>query len=211
MSISLQRCHCQTFALISVYQPRHLPDFIALFSVYNCATCQTLWHWFQFTAVPLVRLYFIWFQFAVLPFVRLYFIGFSFQSCHLPDLIYSGSVYSSEIYNWESYHVVCLCPLGPWPNAHYVAALLSARIYFTRSKVWPDWPEYTSPGSRCDLIGQNILHQVQGVTWSARIYFTRSKVWPDWPEYTSLGPRCDLLIAIPNILLNSYKGTHQSD
>ena len=59
LSISLQCCHCQTFALISVYQPCHLPDFIALFSVYSRATCQTLWHWFQFTAVPLVRLYFI--------------------------------------------------------------------------------------------------------------------------------------------------------
>ena len=106
MSISLQRCHCQTFALISVYQPCHLPDFIAPFSVYSRATCQnftgfslqsrhsSLWHWFQFTAVPLVRLYFngsslqswrlsdyiFWLQFAVLPLVRLYFIGFSLQS-----------------------------------------------------------------------------------------------------------------------------------
>ena len=63
------------FYQLSVYQPGHLPDFIALFSVYSRlpyfislvsvyspATRQTLWHWFQLTAMPLVRLYFIGFS-----------------------------------------------------------------------------------------------------------------------------------------------------
>ena len=102
-------------------QPCNLPDFISLVSVYSPATRQTLRHWFQFTAVPLVRLY---------------FIGFSLQSCHLPGLIYPGSVYN----------------------------LLISALHCSSAS------------------GQNILHQVQGVTWLARIYI-------------SLSPGCDLLIA----------------
>ena len=77
MSTSLQRCHCQTFALISIYQPSHLPDFIALFSVCSRATCQTLFHWFQFTVLPLVRPY---------------GIGFSLQPCHWSDFVSLVSV-----------------------------------------------------------------------------------------------------------------------
>ena len=157
MSISLQCCHCHTFALI----------------------CQTL---FTLTAVQLARLYFTGFstvlplvkpygisfslqpchwldfvslvsvcnpdacqtlfhgyslQFAILPLVRLYFIGFSLQSCHLPDLIYPGSVYN----------------------------LVISALHCSSA------------------IGQNILHQVQGVTWLARIYFIKSRVRPAY-SYT---------------------------
>ena len=66
-SISLQRCHLSDFiALVSVYCRAtcqtlfhwfQFTDFIALVSVYSRATGQTLWHWYQSTAVPLVRLY----------------------------------------------------------------------------------------------------------------------------------------------------------
>ena len=126
MSISLQRCHCQTFALISVYQPCHLPDFISLVSVYSPVTRQTLWHWFQFTAMPLVRRLFPWFQFAILTLVRLYLmvtvcisaacqtLFHWFQLAVLPLAIFDLPRFSlqsayicTEIYNSESYHVVC--------------------------------------------------------------------------------------------------------
>ena len=57
-SISLQRCH--------------LSDFIALVPVYSCATCQTLWHFFQFTARPFARLYFIGFSLDFIALVSVY-------------------------------------------------------------------------------------------------------------------------------------------
>ena len=69
LNISLQCCHCHTFALISVYQPCHLSDFIY---TYSRATCQDLFHWFQFTVLPLVRPY---------------GTGFSLQPCHWSDFI----------------------------------------------------------------------------------------------------------------------------
>ena len=67
--ISLQRCH--------------LSDLLHCFSVYIRATCQTLFHWFQFTDfIALVSVYsrttgqtlFHWFQLAVLTLVKLYFM-----------------------------------------------------------------------------------------------------------------------------------------
>ena len=199
---SLQPCHlpdfitlvsvynaatCKLYGIVSSLQPYHLLDFIAL--AYSPATRQTLLHWFQFAAGPLVRLYctdsslqpYHWSDFITLVWVGscdacqtlIHYI--SLQSCRLSDFILLVSVgvlplARFDLSRFSSYRVVWLCPLGPWPNAHYIAALPSARIYFTRSKVWPDRP-----------------------------------------EFTSLGPRCDLLIAIPNILLKPYKGTHQSD
>ena len=87
MSISLQRCHYQTFALISVYQPYHLPDFIALFSVYSCATCQTLFNWFQFTVLSLVRPYGIGFSLQPCHWSDFISFDFSLQSCHLSGFI----------------------------------------------------------------------------------------------------------------------------
>ena len=90
---------------------------------YNAATCQTLCHCFQFTAVPLARLYATvfslqpchlpdfmplfsvysratcqtlchCFQFTAVPLARLYFIGSSLQPCHWSDFISLVSVYS---------------------------------------------------------------------------------------------------------------------
>ena len=76
-----------------------------LFSVYSRATCQTLFHWFQFTAVPLVRLY---------------FIGFSLQPCHLPDFISLVSVYSratcQTLFHWFQFTLVRLYFIGFSPD-----------------------------------------------------------------------------------------------
>jgi len=125
-----------------------------------------LLHWFQFTVLPLARLYrisislqrqhlsdsvalvsvysraigqtlFHWFQLAVLTLVRLYFIGFSLQSCHLPDLIYPGSVYNLLI-SAQRFIILKVTLLFGYVPCHQ--------------------PEYTSPGPRCDLTGQNLLH-----------------------------------------------------
>ena len=86
-SISLQRCH--------------LSEFIALVSVYSRATFQTLWQfsvysrtlvdWFQFT--DFIAL----FQFTAVPLVRLYCTGFSLQPCHWSDFIALVSVYSRAV------------------------------------------------------------------------------------------------------------------
>ena len=96
---------------------------MALFSVYSRATCQTLCHCFQFTAVPLATLYATvfslqpchlpdfmplfsvysratcqtlchCFQFTAVPLARLYATVFSLQPCHLPDFISLVPVYS---------------------------------------------------------------------------------------------------------------------
>ena len=62
-----------------------------------------LFHWFQFTAGPLARLYLIgfilqtllhWFQSTAVPLVRLYCIGFSLQPYHWSDFIALVPVYS---------------------------------------------------------------------------------------------------------------------
>ena len=66
-SIGLQRCHLSLYWIGFSLQP----NFMALFSVYSQATCQTLFHWFQFTDfIALVPVYsrtigqtlFHWFQ-----------------------------------------------------------------------------------------------------------------------------------------------------
>ena len=152
------RLYCTVFSL----QPCHLPDFISLVSVYSPATHQTLWHWFQFTAVPLVRLYFIslfailtlsdfisWLQFAVLPLVRLYFIGFSLQSCHLPDLIYPGS---------DDNLLISALRFIIWKVTMFFGYVAWAHDLMHTTLQLCHWPEYTSPGPRCDLTGQNLFH-----------------------------------------------------
>ena len=145
---------CQTFALISVYQPCHLPDFTALFSVYSRATCQTLFHWFQFTILPLFRPY---------------GIGFSLQPCHWSDFVSLVSVCNPDAcqtlfhgYSLQS----CACQtLFDW---FQLAVLSLARFDLSRFSLQPAYirtalqlchrTEYTSPGPRCDLIGQNLFH-----------------------------------------------------
>ena len=77
-TLSLSRLYCIDFS----YQPCHLPDFIALFSFYSPATCQTLFSWFQFTVLPLVRPY---------------GIGFNLQPCHLSVFISLVSVCSPDV------------------------------------------------------------------------------------------------------------------
>ena len=88
MSISLQCCHCQTFASVLVY---------------SLATCQTLLHCFQFTALPLARLY---------------FTGFSLQSCHSSDLMALVSVYSratgQTLFHWFQFAILMLVRLFDW-------------------------------------------------------------------------------------------------
>ena len=66
----LQPCHLpDSIAIGFSLQSSHLPYFIALVSVYNAYTCQTLLHRFHLTAVPLARLYCMvvslqWFRFT---------------------------------------------------------------------------------------------------------------------------------------------------
>ena len=168
MNISLQWCHCYTFALISVYQPCHLSDFIY---TYSRATCQTLFHWFQFTVLPLVRPY---------------GIGFSLQPCHWSDFVSLVSVCSPatcRVWFIQVQFTTCLYPL-------YIAALPSDKIYFTRSKVWPGWPEFISLSPGCDLL------------------IAIPYIWlkPDNIPYIWLKPD-----NIPYIWLKPDKGTHQSD
>ena len=90
-SISLQRCHLSDFiALVSVYS-RATFQTLLQFSVYSRATCQTLVDWFQFT--DFIAL----FQFTAVPLVRLYCTDFSLQPCHWSDFIALVSVYSRAI------------------------------------------------------------------------------------------------------------------
>ena len=131
-AVPLARHYFTGFSL----QSCHSSDLMALVSVYSRGTGQTLFQWFQFAILMLVRLYFM-VTVCSPALVRLYLIGFSLQSCHSPDLIYPGSVYN----------------------------LLISALHCSSA------------------IGQNILHQVQGVTWLARIYFIKSKVRPAY-SYT---------------------------
>ena len=134
----LQSCHLSDFiAVVSVYSRAtgqillqwirftayHWSDLISLVSGGSPDACQTLFHGFSLRTDACQTL-FHWFQLAVLPLARFDLSRFSLQPAYI----------CTETYNSESYHV-WLCPLGPWPNAHYTAALPSARIYFTRPKV----------------------------------------------------------------------------
>ena len=87
----------------------HWSDFISLASVLTLvklyfivsacspAACQTLLHWFQFTARPLTRLLH-YYQFTTPPPVRLYCTSFSLQPGQLPHFIALVSVYSPATY-----------------------------------------------------------------------------------------------------------------
>ena len=188
-SYSLQSCCLSDFiSLVSVYSPATYQT-IALLSVYNAATCQTLLHWFQFTAVPIATLY---------------CIGFSLQSCHLSDFIplvpvdnhTTGQTYSIGL-SWQSRR------LSDFISWFQFAVLPLSRFDF--------------PCSVCNLlisaqrfIFRKVTTLFGYVPWAHDLMHTTLQLCHR-PEYTSLGPRCDLLIAIPNILLKPYKGTHQSD
>ena len=116
---SLQPCHlpdfitlvsvynaatCRLYGIVSSLQPHDLLDFIAL--AYSPATCQTLLHWFQFAAGPLVRLYctdsslqpYHWSDFITLVWVgssdacQTLIHDISLQSCRLSDFISLVSV-----------------------------------------------------------------------------------------------------------------------
>ena len=120
-ALPLARLDCIGFSL----QSCHLPEFIALVSVYNADTCQTLLHRFHLTAVPLARLYCIvvslqpchwpdfisldavyspatcqtllqWFQFTAVPLVRFYCSGSRLQPYHWSDFISLFSVGSHD-------------------------------------------------------------------------------------------------------------------
>ena len=129
------------YCIGSSLQPYHWSDFITVVGVGSPDACQTLIHAFSLQSCRLSDFISL-VSVGVLPFTIFDLSRFSLQPAYI----------CTEIYNSESYHVVWLCPSGPWPNAHYNAALPSARIYFTRSKMWPDWPEISSLGPRCDLL-----------------------------------------------------------
>ena len=76
-------------------------------------------------ALLLARILFHWVQFAVMP------LG------DLPDLTAAGSVYNLLISARRSTFGSEVTMFSYTPNAHYIAALPLARIYFTSSKVRP--------------------------------------------------------------------------
>ena len=188
IGFNLQSCHLPDYFIGFSLQPCHLPDFIAWVSVYNAATV-ILFHWFQFTspaicqtlftltAVQLARLYFTGFS-TVLPLVRPYGISFSLQPCHWLDFVSLVSVCNPDACQ-TLFHGYSL----------QFAVLPLVRLYFIGFSLQScHLPDLIYPGSVYNLlisalhcssaIGQNILHQVQGVTWLARIYFIKSRVRP---------------------------------
>ena len=165
-AVPVATLYCIGFSL----QSCHLSYFIPLVPVDNHTNGQTLFHWSELAVATFVRLYFMisvcslaacqtlfhWFQFAVLPLVRLYFIGFSLQSCHLPDLIFQvqfATCLSAQRFIIRK--VTMLFGYVPWAHdLRHTTLQLCHR------------PEYTSPGPRCDLTGQNLLQYAQGATCS---------------------------------------------
>ena len=81
--------------------PYHWSDFITLVPVYSRTTGQTLLYWFQLAVLTVVKLYFMvsvcsppawqtlfhWFQFTAVPLARFNCISISLQRCNLPDFI----------------------------------------------------------------------------------------------------------------------------
>ena len=88
-TLPLARLYCIGFSL----QSCHLPDFIALVSVYNPYTCQTISS-VSFDSRTTCQIVLHGCQFTAVSLARLYFIGCSLQSCQLSDFIAVFSVYS---------------------------------------------------------------------------------------------------------------------
>ena len=115
-------------------QRQHLSDSVALVSVYSRAIGQTLFHCFSVGSPDACQTLFHWFQLAVLPLARFDFPG---SVCNL--LI--------SIQRFIIRKVTMLFGNVPWAHD-----LMHTTLQLRHR------PEYTSPGPRCDRIGQNLLH-----------------------------------------------------
>ena len=151
IGFNLQSCHLPDYFISFSLQPCHLPHFIAWISVCNAATVILL-HWFQFISPAICQTLF---TLTAVQLARLYFTGFSLQSCHSSDLTALVSVYSratgQTLFHWFQLAVLPLAGFD-LPRFSLQPAYIRATLQLCQRT------EYTSPGPRCDLAGQNLFH-----------------------------------------------------
>ena len=163
-----------------------MPDFIALFSVYSCTTCHTLLHLFQFTFLPLVRLY---------------CIGFSLQPGHWSDFIalvpVDNHTTGQTVFYWSELAVQTLVRLYFMISVCSPAACQTLFHWF-QLVVLP-LARFDFPGSVCNLLISAQRFIIRKVTmlfgyipWAHDLMHTTLQLCHR-PEYTSPSPRCDLI------------------